>query len=155
MGDATGTSGVRFPPPLIYVGGLVAGWLLQRVIGLPALDDTASGTLSLICFGAGGLLLATALGLFRRSNIDPLPWKPTSALTMSGPYRFTRNPMYLGMALVYLGAALVFELTWSLLLLPLIVLAVQRFVIAREERYLQSKFGDAYAAYTQRVRRWL
>jgi protein-S-isoprenylcysteine O-methyltransferase Ste14 len=149
------TSGVRFPPPLIYVAGLLAAWLLDRLVALPALDDAWGGILSIVCFVIGGALLLSSFRLFRRGRIDVRPWRPTSALTLSGPYRFTRNPMYLGMAFVYVGFALLFELTWALLLLPIVLLVVQTQVIAREERYLEARFGAEYHAYRARVRRWL
>ena len=149
------TSGVRFPPPLVFLLGLVAGWVLERVIDLPELDELTAGILAAICFVPGVLLLFGALGTFRASEIDPRPWRPTAALTLRGPYRFTRNPMYLGMALIYLGAALVFGLTWSIVLLPVVMAVIRTRVIAKEERYLEAKFGDDYRAYRARVRRWL
>lgn len=154
-GPTEDTSGVRFPPPLIFGLGLVAGWLLEQAADLPAPDDLWSGILSVVCFLAGGGLLFAALGMFRFSRIDPRPWRSTSALTLSGPYRITRNPMYLGMAFIHAGMALLFELTWALLLLPLVLFIVGTQVIAREERYLESKFGEEYRAYRARVRRWL
>src|SRR5688572_9634282 len=99
------TSGVRFPPPLVFALGLVSGWLLGKLVELPTLDERVARALSVLCFIAGAALLLSSLGLYRRAHIDPLPWRPTSALTMRGPYRFTRNPMYLGMAVVYAGFA--------------------------------------------------
>ena len=149
------TSGVHFPPPLIYALALLAGWLLNRVYDLPGPGELASGILSIACFSVGAALLIGALGLFRASGINPLPWRPTSALTRRGPYRFTRNPMYLGMGFVYAGAALLFSLTWSIVLLPVVLLIIQTQVIVREERYLEATFGEEYRAYRARVRRWL
>ncbi len=80
---------------------------------------------------------------------------PSSALVTSGPYRFTRNPMYLGMASLYAGIALAFGLLWSLALLLVVLVVIDRGVIAREERYLERRFGDEYRLYKQQVRRWL
>jgi len=84
-----------------------------------------------------------------------VPIKPSTALVVSGPYRLTRNPMYLGLLCVYIAAALWFGLVWALILVPLVVLAVQRLAIAKEERYLEQKFGDAYRQYRAHVRRWI
>jgi protein-S-isoprenylcysteine O-methyltransferase Ste14 len=81
--------------------------------------------------------------------------RPTTALVTSGPYRLTRNPMYLGMAFLYAGLALSFGVTWSLAFLPLVLLAVDRLAILREEHYLEAKFGEEYRRYKARVRRWL
>ena len=154
-GEAPATSGVKFPPPLVYLGGLLAGWLLGGVQPLRAFDDAWADPACLVAMIAGATLVASALGLFRRAGTDPLPMRPTTALVLSGPYRFTRNPMYLGMALIYLGFALLFDLTWALLLLPLVLLVIRTQVNAREERYLEAKFGEEYRAYRRRVRRWL
>jgi protein-S-isoprenylcysteine O-methyltransferase Ste14 len=92
---------------------------------------------------------------FRRAGTTENPFKPSTALVFDGPYRFTRNPMYLGMAAVYVGLAFVLGLMWALLFLPLVLIAVDRLVIAREEPYLERKFGEEYVAYKRRVRRWI
>ena len=84
-----------------------------------------------------------------------VPMKPTTALVTSGPYRVTRNPMYVGMAFLYAGLALSLGVIWALALLPAVLLMVDRLVIAREERYLEAKFGEEYRDYKRRVRRWL
>lgn len=149
------SSGVPFPPPLAYMGFLVLGWAAGRLAPLPGFADGWADPVALVCSVAGLALMFSALGLFRRAGTDPLPFRPTTALVFAGPYRFTRNPMYLGMALVYAGAALLFDLTWALLLLPIVVLVIQTQVIAREERYLDATFGEEYRAYRRRVRRWL
>jgi protein-S-isoprenylcysteine O-methyltransferase Ste14 len=80
---------------------------------------------------------------------------PTTALVTSGPYRFTRNPMYLGMSFLYIAFAFAFGVIWALAFLPAVIVMVDRFVIAREEPYLEQKFGQSYRAYKARVRRWL
>jgi protein-S-isoprenylcysteine O-methyltransferase Ste14 len=84
-----------------------------------------------------------------------LPNRPASALATGGPYHFTRNPMYVGMALLYIGLALVLNTAWPLVFLPLVLLIIDAAVIRREERYLISAFGEEYRAYCSRVRRWL
>lgn len=80
--------------------------------------------------------------------------RPTTALALGGPYRFTRNPMYLGLASLHLGAALLFDSFWVILTLPPVLWVVRRAVIDREERYLEARFGGAYLDYKRRVRRW-
>lgn len=112
-------------------------------------------TLGLPGLAAGLGLCAWAILLFRRFRTSPIPIVPSAALVERGPYRFTRNPMYVGMALVYAGAALWLQLSWALLLLPVVLVVIYITVIARQERYLQRRFGAAYREYQLRVRRWL
>jgi len=148
-------AGVAVPPPLIYVVLFGFGWLLQRLVPLPFLPAIPARVAALIFLAAGVLLTASALLLFRRARTSLVPIKPTTALVLRGPYRLTRNPMYLGLLCVYIGAALWFGVTWALVLAPVVVLVVQRLAIAKEERYLEQKFGDAYRQYRARVRRWI
>lgn len=147
--------GVRFPPPLAYAGGLLLGWLLERAWPASVFDARGWWLLGIALGLAGVALVTAALGLFRRAGTDPLPMRPTTALVFDGPYRFTRNPMYVGMALVYVAATLLLDLPWALLLLPAVLVLIRTQVIAKEERYLEGKFGDEYRAYRARVRRWL
>jgi protein-S-isoprenylcysteine O-methyltransferase Ste14 len=155
-GKATkATSGVHFPPPFLYVGFLLLGLLLERWAPLVRLPRIPSRTLAAVLLFAGLGLLLWCLLLFLRARTSPLPFRPSAALVASGAYRWTRNPMYLAMLLVYLGAALLFDLFWALLLAPVVVLLMNRLVIAKEERYLDARFGDEYRRYRARVRRWI
>jgi protein-S-isoprenylcysteine O-methyltransferase Ste14 len=104
---------------------------------------------------AGVLLAVSAAYLFRRAGTTPNPTKPTSALVIWGPYRLTRNPMYVGMAVLYFGGTLLLNDPWPLAFLPFVMALVQRRVIAREEAYLERTFGDEYRSYKARVRRWI
>lgn len=146
---------VGFPPPLIYIGLLLLGLALERVmpiaLNLPPMGRYLGGGL-LILAGCG--LAAAALGLFRQIGTKPEPWKTTSAIVRSGIYARTRNPMYLGMAMAYAGLGLAFSSLSVLLLLPVLIVLVQGQVIAREEAYLEAKFGDEYRQYRSDVRRW-
>ena len=90
-----------------------------------------------------------------RAGTNIRPDLPTTALVTEGPFRFTRNPLYLGLTLMYAGIALLIPGTWPLLLLVPVLLVMRWGVIAREERYLERKFGEPYRAYLGRVRRWL
>ncbi|MBD9424009.1 isoprenylcysteine carboxylmethyltransferase family protein [Pseudomonas sp. PDM15] len=151
------SAGVRFPPPFIYLGalllGLAADWFLALSnFGIDRWLLVATGAL---LFAAGAATMPAAVGLFRRLGTHVPPSRPTTLIATTGPYRWTRNPMYLGMALVYAGIAVGFDGPIALALLPLVLMVIQRQVIAREERYLEAKFGDDYRRYKAEVRRWL
>lgn len=152
--------GVRFPPPLLFAAGFLLGWLLEmRVLRIHLVGGGALAAL-LALVGmlalAGGLALA-AWGLitFHRARTAILPHHPASRLVTHGPYRFTRNPMYTGLTLAYIGLACLANVGWPLILLPFVLVALVRLVIRREERYLADAFGAEYAAYRRRVRRWV
>ena len=83
------------------------------------------------------------------------PTRPSTAVVVDGPYGLTRNPVYLGMSLIYAGLALLSGRTWAFLFLPGVLAVVQSGVVAREERYLEARFGATYRGYRERVRRWL
>jgi protein-S-isoprenylcysteine O-methyltransferase Ste14 len=148
-------AGVVVPPPLIFLTGLAVGFGLEAL--LPSADVPAAvrwpvgGALIV----AGLLLLRTFVGAFRRAGTAVEPWRPSTAIVTSGPYRLTRNPAYLGMALAYAGIAIAAGALWPLATLLPTLLVIDRAVIAREERYLTRTFGDEYAAYTRTTRRWL
>jgi protein-S-isoprenylcysteine O-methyltransferase Ste14 len=151
------TSGIRFPPPLIYLGVFGAGYGLDRVAPMRVwaapgvLLQTISWTLIL-----GAVLLALSAWVqFQRAGTTPNPMRPTTALVVRGPYRFTRNPMYLSLAALYLGAALRLNSLWPLVLFPVVITLIEWRVIAREEAYLEARFGETYRAYKAQVRRWI
>lgn len=147
---------VGFPPPFIYLGMLLLGLALDRLLPCTiAVERTARLAGAVILIAAGAALLLAASGLFRRRGTEVRPWLPSAVLVDVGPYAFTRNPMYLGMALVYLGIALALASVGMLILFLPLVAIIQTQVIAREERYLSAKFGDAYRTYRARVRRWI
>jgi len=151
----TDTSGVRVPPPAYYLAGLLAGVALELAFPIDGAPLWAVLPVALIC---GGLWLALDGGAmlhFRRAGTSMVPLNPSTALVISGPYRFTRNPMYLGLAFLYVGLAFALGVIWALVLLPLVIAAVDQLVIAREEAYLVRKFGQPYCDYMARVRRWL
>lgn len=111
--------------------------------------------LALPCLAAAAALGGWGLGWFRRLRTTVLPHKPSSALITSGPYRFSRNPLYCASALLYVGLALWLGRLWPLFLLPFVLAAIRLYVIAREESYLERRFGKEYLDYKARVRRWL
>ncbi len=149
------TAGVPLPPPLIYVAGLAAGGLaeaLRSTSGPPRPVSVAIAVLGVLAWLA---LDGLAAARFKRAGTPVIPFKPSTALVVDGPYRVSRNPIYLGMATLYVGLAFLLGLMWALLFLPLVLIAVDRLVIAREETYLERKFGPEYLEYTKRVRRWI
>ena len=148
---------VRFPPPFVFILTTVAGLALHaRALPLPiGLPEPVRnfGVWGSLLFGAG--FIVSALILFHRTGQDPEPWKSTPEIIFSGPYRWTRNPIYLGMALLQASVGLWRSNGWILLLLPLALIGVYLLAIRHEEAYLGSKFGKAYLDYKARVRRWL
>ena len=148
---------VRFPPPLIYVIGLVLGLTAGRLLHVPGLGLTIQRRELLgAALAVAGILVSFAgAGLFLRHDTAIIPFKPATSLVTSGVYRWTRNPMYLGMALIYLGLAVLLNSLPALVLLALVMWIVHRQVIAREEAYLERAFGDEYIAYKNQVRPWI
>ena len=145
-----------YPPPYIYLGtlllGLGADWLLDLSLPL-AMPLRIAG---LAVFGLAGLAIGLSANMrFTRAGTDVKPWKASSTIVREGAFRFTRNPMYLGMALLYVGLAFGLASISALVLLPILLLVIQTQVIAREERYLEAKFGDEYRSYKAAVRRWI
>ena len=149
--------GVIAPPPLIYLGFLLAGYGVGQLVSEPSLGlDVGLRRGLAFALVIGGLLLdGIAAGTFRRLGTPPEPWKPTTALATDGLYRFSRNPIYVGFGITYAGFALAMDSPVALALLAPCLMVVDRFVIQREERYLSTKFGAEYQAYQGKVRRWL
>jgi protein-S-isoprenylcysteine O-methyltransferase Ste14 len=151
------SAGVRFPPPFVYLGALLLGLAAERFFTLRSfgIDWRLLVATGALLFVAGAAMMLAAAGLFRRLGTNVPPSQPTTLIATTGPYRWTRNPMYLGMALIYAGLAISFDGPIAFALLPLVLIAIQTQGIAREERYLETKFGDDYRRYKAEVRRWL
>jgi len=149
-------AGVIAPPPLIYLGGLLIGLALDRWWRhCPIFVSTGwrwSG-FALVVAGIVPIVAGRRALLAAETNINP--FKPSLAIVTSGPFRFTRNPLYLGVTLVYCGLGLVSNTWWCFVLLVPVLLLIHFGVVAREERYLERKFGDSYRDYRVRVRRYL
>jgi protein-S-isoprenylcysteine O-methyltransferase Ste14 len=150
---------VRVFPPAVPLLTILLGVGLDRIWPVHRGAEPSS----IVRFGVGGLIVAAsvlALGLWsvllvRGSGQSENPWKPTLRIVDRGPYRITRNPMYLQMVLVCVGFAIILWNAWVLALTPLCAWVLQWFAILPEEAYLDRKFGDAYGAYRRRVRRWI
>jgi protein-S-isoprenylcysteine O-methyltransferase Ste14 len=163
MSDATSPTpeqdgaAVRFPPPFVPVILLGVGLVLHGFLW--PLPLPIAGVWRWVL--AGALLLAGlglglgAIGLFQRTGQDAKPWEPTPEIISTGVYRFTRNPMYLGMGLLQAGIGVALANAWVVLLVPLTWLVIQRIAIRHEEAYLERKFGAVYTDYCRSVRRWL
>lgn len=149
------TAGVIAPPPLIYLGALAIGFVLAIVFGFTKVPAAVSWPVGGVLVIAGAALLTSFVAAFRRASTAVDPYRPSTAIVTSGPYRLTRNPGYLGMALVYSGIAVLSGALWAFVPLMAALLVIDRGVIVREERYLERKFGAAYADYRARTRRWL
>jgi protein-S-isoprenylcysteine O-methyltransferase Ste14 len=147
---------VTVPPPLLYAVPWFAGWLVHLVVPQPLpLPLGITQGIGWVLLVAGVGLIVSAIVLFREAGTSPVPTRPTTALVTNGPFRYTRNPMYVAFAALYLGVTFLADALWPLVLFPVVLVAVQRLVIGKEERYLETKFGPAYRAYRARVRRWL
>jgi protein-S-isoprenylcysteine O-methyltransferase Ste14 len=154
---APDVAGVIALPPLIFLGFLAAAAVLEAVVSLPVL---AAHALSRYLAGAviaacGFVIIFLAAWRFRAAGTNIPPSLPSTALVVDDIYRRTRNPMYLGTTLVYLGLGVAAGSIWAIVLVVPLLWVINTGVIAREEHYLERKFGDAYRAYKARVRRWL
>src|SRR5215204_1198071 len=159
MGDETREAqdnpGVIAPPPLIYAAALAAGLLANRRYRIPFLPRPLARTLGwpLVIGGIAVGFLGSREMRRAETNLDP--YKPTTAIVTEGPFRFTRNPLYLSMTLIYGGISAVANALPAALLLPIVLRLMRRGVIEREERYLERKFGDEYIEYKVRTPRWI
>lgn len=154
----TGTAGVIARPPLLFLAALLIGLILDRLLLLPF--PAPGGDLVHRITGGSLILIGLALFLagvrsFLRAG-TPIPTnRPTSALVTTGINGWTRNPIYLGMFLVYGGIGLAARNSWILILALPLAIVIRYGVVSREEAYLERRFGDAYRDYRARVRRWL
>ncbi len=152
------TAGIPIPPPFIYLIPFLAGVWLHHTVGGDAIPEVARRPAwvagwALVVLGVA--INASAWVAFLRAKTPVLPTRPTTAIVTGGPYRFTRNPLYLSLALIYAGVPLVQGYLWPYLFLPLVLFLIVRLVIEREERYLERKFGSDYTRYRDAVRRWI
>ena len=149
---------VKSPPPVYYLVGVILGILLNRfVYHLPITEGLSYGR---IAVGAALLLMGfymffAAVSWFRKTEQDPEPWKPTPSIITQGIYRYSRNPIYLGVGLVMTGIGFLLNNFWILLLSIIVLIIIYRIAIIPEEKYLEEKFGEEYLAYKRKVRRWI
>lgn len=156
MDETVDTAQVIIRPPLAWGFSVVAGLALNSLVPLQFLPaDSPAGWLGAMVFVVALALVAWAIVTIARAGSNVPTNLPTTTIVESGPYRFTRNPIYLGMFLGLIGLAIAFDNLWLLMMLVLFVLVIRYGVVAREEAYLESKFGNVYGGYRARVRRWL
>jgi len=156
--ETSDTPGVKILPPIVYLAGLVVGyaiWWFWPVPVVPAEWSFAVRVVGGVAVVLGFWVTLAAVAMFNRIGEDANPMEPTNALTFDGPYRFTRNPMYLGMALILGGLALLGNALWPLLALIPVIFFIRTQVIDKEEHYLGRKFGAEYRDFKARVRRWI
>lgn len=149
---------VAVKPPLLFLAALGLGYVLSLYVPVgPGLaKPNALALIVGLAFVASGFALAVlSVRAFQRAGTSVVLGHPAAELVTTGPYRVTRNPIYIGFALVYFGLSIVLTSLWILLLLMPALVILQRGVVLREEAYLERKFGDAYRAYAARVPRWL
>lgn len=147
---------IPVPPPLFYALAFGTGMALRSATVPLAIDGSLTRILpGVILGGAGILLVTTAVARIRRRGTTLVPHRPVTRLLTDGPYRLSRNPMYTGLALTYVGATLLVGTWWPLLTLPAAGIAIWILFVAPEERYLATRFGQDYTTYTQKTRRWL
>ena len=149
---------MRLPVPWVFVVAYLVGAGLEYL--LPVYVRSPQGTLLSEIGGAGIFLLGAALAgwslfVFRQARTTTVPGEHSATLVTSGPYRFTRNPMYVGLSLAYIGEAGILVQVWPLLLLPLVIAYLNGVVIPLEETRLTEDFGEAYMQYCARVHRWI
>jgi protein-S-isoprenylcysteine O-methyltransferase Ste14 len=147
---------VYFPPPLIFIGFIVLGALLQYTIApIPFPGDAWIRIIGVIIAVAGLAFIFSALATFKRTGQDPKPWTPSPELIVQGPYRWTRNPMYVGLTCILVGLGLALNNPWFSLLAVVALLVVHFIAVLPEEKYLKEKFGSNYEQYRRKVRRYI
>jgi protein-S-isoprenylcysteine O-methyltransferase Ste14 len=153
--DEPDNPAIRIPPPLLYLLPLASGLLLDRSLHIPFLPRRVARIVGWPLVGGGVALSGWALRTMRAAETTIRTDKPVSNVIQDGPFRYTRNPIYLSDAMIYAGISVLRNSLWAIVLLPLGVFVIQREVIGREERYLERTFGEEYLDYKARVRRWV
>lgn len=147
--------GIVIPPPLLFVIPLLAAFFADKVAPIGFVHGSIRWIVDSLLVVAGLALNIVGLITQRRAGTDPIPFHPTTRIVSHGLYRFSRNPMYLGFGLWTLGIAFLVNCVWMLLAALIGLLLTDRFVIVKEETYLERKFSEEYLSYKRRVRRWI
>lgn len=159
MSDDNDHAAVKFPPPLVGVLTILIGFGLGRFF--PLMDDFLLPAPArywvggIICVVAVLVLAIWPIKLFNKIEQDPAPWTSTPEIVVKGPYKYTRNPMYLMMVIVCIGFSIILDEAWVFLMAPVCGYVIYRIAIRHEEKYLAEKFGASYEAYKSSVRRWI
>jgi len=150
-----GAQVIFIPPPLYYIAGLAGGMAVNSLVAVPLGGRPATWVAGAVVAAVGLALSFTGIAAVIRHRTTIVPHHPVATLLTSGAYRLSRNPMYTGLAIAYLGLALLFGSWWPLVIWPLVIVVVRQLVIRPEEEYLTRRFGQTYTDYQSRVRRWL
>jgi protein-S-isoprenylcysteine O-methyltransferase Ste14 len=153
--DAEVEHAVGIPAPVVFFGLLIIGFTLNWAVPLALMPKFPTEIIGIIIVAVGLLIGLSGLIMMRTAHTSPDPRKPTTALVEKGVFRYSRNPLYLSMFVLFLGIALLMNFLWLILLFPLLFAAVERTAVKPEEAYLEHTFGDPYLQYKKRVPRWI
>lgn len=156
MSPSTSDSpGVAISPPVLFAGTLALGLILHWIRPVSPLPPTVARLAGIAFLILSGWLARSAEAAMRRAGTNVRPDQPTLALVTDGPFRWTRNPLYLAATGLYLAVTLLVNALWPLVLAVPMLVVLEWGVVRREERYLAAKFGEAYRVYRGQVRRWI
>jgi protein-S-isoprenylcysteine O-methyltransferase Ste14 len=153
--QSSDNAGVRVPPPIVLLGLILAGYVLGLLWPLELPNWAGWNAAGWTLIGVAVIILVTSWVHFFQAKTNIRPDKPSSNLIESGLYRYSRNPLYVSGLLLQLGIALLMSNLWIILLVPVSKVIFDRYIIAREEAYLERAFGEVYLDYKRTVRRWL
>ncbi len=154
--EASSGLGIRIPPPLIYLAALAIGSVLNYLWPTSPLSGSLRYVIGSVVISVNLLIMPSVLRRFRRAGTPFFNLrKPASALIREGLYRFSRNPSYVSLTLLYLGIGILLNNGWILILVAPVFLVIDLWVVRREERHLEAKFGEEFLRYKAAVRRWL
>lgn len=140
---------------VVFLAGLVGGAVINFIFPLPIWSGFWIRLIGIVPLIVGAWLFVSARAAFRRHRTALMVWTPSTELVQDGPYRFTRNPIYLAFTTMYLGLSFIFDSAYILVMLVIVVILFDRTQIPREELYLQEKFGEEFSRYRAKVRRWI
>jgi protein-S-isoprenylcysteine O-methyltransferase Ste14 len=155
MATSTDKPGVAAPPPLLYGGAFVLVLVFHWFWPMPIFGHAVALWLSLALLVLSVGIAAWGIRTMQAAGTNVNPALPTTVTLASGPFRFSRNPLYLALTLLYLGLTLAFNTWWGIVMLVLVHIIMHRGVVLREERYLDQKFGETYRQYRSKVRRYV
>ena len=145
---------VSFPPPLMALICIMLGYGIHRLFPLSITNEPLWFTGTFFVLAGLASILSCAF-LFKTAHTRLEPWETTSAIVKQGPYHITRNPIYLAFIFISIGIALYLNTWWIIFFQPVLIIVLTKYVIEREENYLEKKFGEDYLRYKREVRRWL
>lgn len=151
----TDSAHVKFPPPLMALLAVLFGTFLHWFWPIPMTSENLRWPLGFIFILIGIGIIIFCSKLFKKAQTNIEPWKTTSHIVTTGIYGISRNPIYTSFILIGLGIAFAFNSVWIAAMQIAVVIIIEKFVIKKEEAYLESKFGDEYRNYKMKVRRWL